>query len=503
MSRAPSGEVPGKGPSGRALRANAGRNQDDDGTATATAGSYITRFCCKYRRHTYSNGCLIDARYTHAVSTGVHYFGPLEDRENTISAEARWIVCAVALLLFVVAAAVSAMRKDVTRGFDEVAHASYVVALQHAGEAWPDLSGMHMLDPSSFHFTSGKNYLNHPPTYYDLMALLGPRLEGHPHAIIVYRLINVAIAAIGLAALLAISLVARLPRPLLCAYVVPIACIPVLAQLAGSINNDNAAFAGGGIASLAVLQLLATERTTALVAALCGVAIAAWAKLTGFLLVGGMFGGVFLWFAWRRRLQPRWIVFTAIAMLLAIAPYIVLWMQYGSPAPNMPGQIAMLRTGAHVEGWDVAPRMSPVVYVFYFIREFIAGWMPTRAPRNEFNYAMLVIPVAAVLCGFAGVVASVLRIARRCEGAVDVVIVASAVAIAVTFAIHIGFSYQRHLAYGWMMDAYPRYYLPLAAFIPLAGLSLAAVIEPRVRALLIGFLVAGPVVFRMLGAPIG
>jgi hypothetical protein len=54
------------------------------------------------------------------------------------------------------------------------------------------------------------------------------------------------------------------------------------------------------------------------------------------------------------------------------------------------------------------------------------------------------------------------------------------------------------------MDAYPRYYLPLVAIVPLAGLSLvAAVRQPRARAALLAFLMAGPVLFRLLGAPLG
>jgi hypothetical protein len=54
------------------------------------------------------------------------------------------------------------------------------------------------------------------------------------------------------------------------------------------------------------------------------------------------------------------------------------------------------------------------------------------------------------------------------------------------------------------MDAYPRYYLPLAAIVPLAGLSLLAAIKsPRWRAALLAFLIAGPAIFRIFGAPLG
>jgi hypothetical protein len=431
-------------------------------------------------------------------------YAPSHDQESAVSANTNWRVCAFVLLLFILAATLSAVRKDVTLGFDEVAHASYIAHLQHSGETWPALKDMRMLDPSSFRFTSEANYLNHPSPYYVLLAHLGPNLEGHPGALIVYRLFNVVLAAIGLAALMAIGLVARLSRFTLYAYVVPLACIPVLAPLAGSINNDNAAFAGGGIATLAAWQLMATGSRASLIVALGGVIVASWAKLTGLLLVGGLVIGVLAWLLWRGRLQPRWIVLIAIAALLATAPYVAFFGQYGSPTPNTPAQIAMLKMGAHVAGWDSAERMSPTSYAVHFVSEFILEWMPTLKPRNALNYTALVIPVAAALCAFAGLMVSAQRVARENESPIDIVIVASALAFTATFVIHGIFSYERHVAFGWMMDAYPRYYLPLAALIPLAGLSLlAAIKQPRARAILVGFLITSPVVFRLLGTPLG
>jgi len=73
-----------------------------------------------------------------------------------------------------------------------------------------------------------------------LLARLGPDLEGHPDAILVHRLFNVTLGAIGFAALLAVGLVAKLPRLAFYAYIVPLAAVPVLAPLAGAVNNDNA-----------------------------------------------------------------------------------------------------------------------------------------------------------------------------------------------------------------------------------------------------------------------
>ena len=69
--------------------------------------------------------------------------------------------------------------------------------------------------------------------------------------------------------------------------------------------------------------------------------------------------------------------------------------------------------------------------------------------------------------------------------------------------IHIAFSYGRHLETGWLMDAYPRYYLPLIAIVPLACLSLADAIDwPALRRALIAFLILGPILFRLFGGPL-
>jgi hypothetical protein len=361
---------------------------------------------------------------------------------------------------------------------------------------------MRMLDPSNFHFTSEVNYLNHPSPYYLLLARLGPNLEGHPEAILVHRLFNVALGAIGLAALMAIGLVARLPRFAFYAYVFPLACIPVLVPLAGAINNDNAALAGGGIAALAAFQLLVTGSRASLLAALCGVVLAAWAKFTGLVLVGGLVAGVLLWLLWRGRLQHRWIVPIAIAALLASAPYVALVAQYGSPTPRTPGLVALIKTGALSVDRDSAERLMPAAFAADFVAEFVREWIPTPKPRDALNYATLAI--TAALCAFAGILLAARRIADGKASPLDIVVAAGALAFAGTFILQGIFSYQLHTEFGRLATAYPRYYLPLAAIVPLAGLTLLGAIEqPPVRAILLVFLIASPVVFRLLGAPLG
>jgi len=111
--------------------------------------------------------------------------------------------------------------------------------------------------------------------------------------------------------------------------------------------------------------------------------------------------------------------------------------------------------------------------------------------------------VAALGCALAGCAVSLRRLWRREEAALDVAVIAGGLALAATFAVHVGYSYARYAATGWLMDAYPRYYLPLVAIVPLAGLSLLAAIDtPRRRNALLAFLVAGPVIFRLFGAPL-
>lgn len=424
-------------------------------------------------------------------------------RARTAPALGNLLVAAAILGLFVVACVGSASRRDVTTGFDEVAHASYAAHIQHTGDMWPALEQMRLFDPQTFHFTAEANYLNHPPLFYDLLAAIGPKLEGRPQALTTYRLFDVAVVAAGLAALLALGLGPQFSRVEFYAYAVPLVFIPVLVQLAATVTNDDAAFLGGALTTLGVWQLAATGRGAWLFCALAGVVVAGWAKLTGLLLTAAMVGVALGCLLWRGRASFSFVAAAALAFAIAAAPYIIYVWHYGSPTPETPAQIALLQDGARAAGWADLPRKSLAAYLASFIAAFIAGWMPVVGARSAFNYAMLAVPVAALACALVGVGLSLRRLWRGGETPLDVVVMAGAAALVATFAIHVGYSYSRHVATGWLLDAYPRYYLPLAAIVPLAGLSFAAAIKsPRQRAALLIFLIAGPIVFRILGAPL-
>jgi hypothetical protein len=419
---------------------------------------------------------------------------------RTAPASANLLVAAAILGLFAVAAVLSPS----CTGFDELAHISYIAHIQNTGHLWPAIESMRLLDPHTLQFTGQANYLNHPPIYYALLAALGPELEGHPQAILVYRLFDVALTTVGLAALLGLGLAARLGRREFYAFAIPLACIPILAPLADTVSNDNLAFLGGAVATLGAWQLAATARREWLAVALAGMVVAAWAKFTGLVLTGVMVGAVIAYLMWRRRLRWTNAVPLVLASLLAAAPYLAYFLLYGSPTPETPAQIALVEAN-RATGWSDWPRESFPAYLVYFVCAFMADWMPI-VYRTALPFLMLVIPVATLIAALAGIVLSLRRLWHGRETTLDIVVVAGVAALAVTLALHVGYGYgyNRHLSTGWTANAFPRYYLPLAAIVPLACLSLVAAIDdPRWRVPLLIFLIGGPMVLLGVDGSIG
>lgn len=413
---------------------------------------------------------------------------------------ATWLVI---VGLFALAAFASAYRKPITQGFDELAHVSYIAQRQADDALWVNLENLRMLDSQSFKFTDTASYLNHPPLYYDLMAAIGPALEERVPALIVHRSINIAIVALALIATLAWIQKLNLSRMEFYAVALPIAATPVLAPLAGSVNNDNLAFAGGALTLFGVFGYLTMERRTWLFCACAGVLLASAAKVTGLMLAGGLLGGLALWLALQRRMSTADIAIVVGALAFCTLPYLLFFLEYGSPTPNTPAQAALLRDGAETAGWSQQGRLSMPRYVAFFIGSFVSDWMPALAQRSVLNLAALALPVASIVLAFGGWLVSVLRLIQGRGRAVDAVVAFGLAATAVTFAIHLAFSYQRHLATGWMMDAYPRYYLPVIPVVALAAMWFTrAIRNAKMRSVLTGFLVVSPFAFFVLGAPL-
>jgi hypothetical protein len=164
----------------------------------------------------------------------------------------------------------------------------------------------------------------------------------------------------------------------------------------------------------------------------------------------------------------------------------------------------MITSTALASGWIDAPRLSPLSFAVNFLSEIVTDWMPSQKPRDALNYMALAIPLTAALAALAGLVLAVRRIAWAKAQPLDIIVAAGCAAFAATFAIHGIFAYRLHIEFGWLTSAYPRYYLPLLAIIPLANLVLLdAVTAPKARTLLLVFLIAGPIIFRVAGSPFG
>jgi hypothetical protein len=183
-------------------------------------------------------------------------------------------------------------------------------------------------------------------------------------------------------------------------------------------------------------------------------------------------------------------IFTAVrddlhrlaGIVLVGMPYALLWLTYGSPAPDTPGQIQMLAEGARQAGWDQRDRLSPTAYLIDFARQMLSAWMPRLDTRTPLQNAALLLPLALFTVGVLG-----------CWR--DSLTRAGAGAVFLTLAVHIVFSYQRHLETGWLLDAYPRYYLPMLG---IWALGLANALK-RAPPWLAWCAIVAPLVFALLG----
>jgi hypothetical protein len=439
-----------------------------------------------------------------AVDTNINLTSVMHNRSNpeiSIGSAApvstrSWIRASlIVLTLFALAATVSLGRKPAARHLDEVAHLSYVAQAQATGLKWPAFAEMRLLDPQTFQFGAEQNYLNHPPFYYWLIAAVGPQLLGQPGSMIPVRVLNIGLAAIGLAALLLLARRMQLGQSEFYAFVAMVAATPVLAAVAGSVNNDNFSFFGGAVGLLGLYVYAAASSRGWLLVACGGMLAASAAKLTGLLLVGTTLALTFALMGTRRRPAAADLLIVACSLIVAASPYLVFLLQYGSPAPNTPAQSALLANGAAVAGWADAPRMNPAAYVVFFLKSLLMGWILARPPFDALQLSLLALPAATILISLAGLGVSIRAVMDRRAQPTDFIVVAGMGALALTLAIHMAFSYQRHLETGWMQDAYPRYYLPLIPIVPIAALALTSAVRHQgLKTTLVCFLATAPII---------
>ena len=390
-----------------------------------------------------------------------------------VSARLPALMAAILLLAFLVFSAPYVVNPRPAVGFDELAHVSFVAQIQQCG-CLPSLTELRLLDPVTMKFTSTPNYLNHPPSYYALLSL-GPDIVSSLPTFRAFNIFLVGLAMALLFATLVQCVVEPLPR---LAGVVMVGTVPVLAQLAGTVNNDNLAILGGAITMFAGARYLRQKTIAHLIIMCGGVLVASLAKLTGLMLCAIFAGAILV----QAKSAGRHHLLAAFALALAALPYVILTLQFGTPAPNTAGQMKMLMDDARAAGWDKQVRLGPIAYFFFFCRSMLEGWLPRFGSRTTLQHAVLLLP----LMTFALAARYFLR---------DAVCRAGAIAVTAMFAVHITFSYQRHLQTGWMLDAYPRYYFPMLGLLPLAVIV-------ALRNLPRGFaypVIAAPIAFALLG----
>lgn len=417
------------------------------------------------------------------------------------------------LLCFAFAGVVGALERDVMTGFDEIAHISYIAHVQSTGDAWPRLESLRLLEPFTFHFTDSASYLNHPPTYYFALAKLGPTIEGNPGAVLGLRLLNVLIATIGVSALVRLGASLELSRIEEYAWLVPLLLTPVFTPLAGSVNPENLAIASGSVAVFALHRLAATRQSRWLLIAAAAMICAGFAKLTGFIMVGGLVAGVLAIMVWRHNCQRWWLPVAVAAALVAGAPYLVFFAQYGSPAPASPGQIGLLTNPLPFDELTkgATATLSFPAYALAFVKAFIREWEPVPVERTPLQIATLAVPVFALICALAGARSAAAHLWRKQASPTDIVVVVGLAVAFITAAIHMVFSYRHHVEYAFVEgvptysyapDAYPRYYMPLGAIVPLACLLfLASLRASRLHTAFGSALIAAPIALILLGSP--
>ena len=335
---------------------------------------------------------------------------------------------------------------------DEQGHLSYSMRLARS-EAWfPPLQEMPLYDFVQMRWSGEANFINHPPLAYHFLNLFSGFDPPGLHS----RYASIAFFALGFAAILAALHKTGMFSSLGLAAAAMFCVLLKLQRFGETFSNDSIAFLGGGLAFLGIVLLWRRPLTgpkpgAALLIAGLGLALCVAAKLNAALLVGVFTLASLTLFARQNRAASAQLSKPLLAMLVLLCavlalPYVRFAFEFGSPAPSTPGQIKML-----AESLD-GPRLGFAAYLF----ESFKGALENAGPDAVFTYGIFaaVTAFAALKFSFgqarAGAAMNLQPVAR-----------ATLVATLLTLGLHLAFSYQRHLQYGWQPELYPRYYFPL------------------------------------------
>jgi 4-amino-4-deoxy-L-arabinose transferase-like glycosyltransferase len=325
---------------------------------------------------------------------------------------------------------------------DEQGHVSYGLHLAQTGIFMPDLEAMRLLDFPKENWSTTPNFINHPPIGYHLLNLVTSYDSIGPSV----RFGSVGFWSFGfLAILIGLHLSGQFSQLGLLAAT--ILCVLLKIDRFGeTFTNDSLAFIGGGIAFVGAVCLTATTTSrkkdaSAIILTGVGLGLCIAAKLSAALVVGLFVTTlIILRSDLRKQSRSRWLLAVMILVCAALClPYGAFVFKYGTPIPNTAGQLAMI---------SQTPDALRFGFSEYIFQSFY-GALGNAGPDAFFTYA-----VFALVTAYAAIKSFVRPSTNKIGKAV-------LVATSITLAVHIVFSYQRHIAYGWQPELYPRYYFPL------------------------------------------
>jgi hypothetical protein len=335
---------------------------------------------------------------------------------------------------------------------DEQGHVSYAMHLaQHQG-IFPSLTEMQLYDFVQMRWSGLPNFINHPPLAYHLLNLFtdfDPLGSGLRSACIAFFALGFAVLLFGLHLTGMFSNLGLGAVTMLCVLL-------KLQRFGETFSNDSVAFLGGSLVFLGTVLLWKPAVSTrsaqaALAIGGLGTALCIAAKLNAAVLAGAFVLVTLIFFALRERaafarVSKPLLLLIFLACLAVAYPYLAFMQEFGSPAPHTPGQIKILSGGLE------AARLGFGAYLFQSLK----GALENAGPDAIVTYGLF----AAVTCA-AALAASFRQNPQTGGFLLQQIARAAVIATGLTLILHLGFSYQRHLRYGWQPELYPRYYFPL------------------------------------------
>jgi hypothetical protein len=318
-------------------------------------------------------------------------------------------------------------------------------------EFLPDLEKMYLYDFAAGRWSTTQNFINHPPFGYHLLNLfagwadVGPYMRYASILLFVagFAVINQALNISGM-----LSGVGLMTVTLLCVFL-------KLHKFAEIFTNDSVAFLGGALAFLgSVLIWQHTEnshRARGVALMLLGTLLCICTKLNAAILIT-IYTGISLLpllraerKSWQSLATPLNITLSLGCAISAI-PYLLFMIEFGSPAPATAGHLAMISAGS-----PTAPRVG---FAEYLVNSLVDA-VDNAGPDTRYTYTVFCMVTA--LSAFAA-----WRSPRQDNTLVFRQVARSTVvATVIMVTIHLAFSYQRHLEFGWQTELYPRYYFAL------------------------------------------